>query len=939
MRVIGLLPALSLSLGVAVGLVATWPRAFISTLALAVLIAVAAWVRRWPRVTTAALVVGFASGGAAIATRAADAALHPPLRQVLHDAFGGFAIDTLGPPGRHDPLPTRAVILDDASPRDGFVSLRVAVRDVRVGTDWHPAVGTVVLSISGLAPPDRVSTWTAGRTIEAPVTFRRPARYLDDGVPDFERDVALDGISLLGSVKSALLVEALKPGGRVAEAAARARAGVRRAIERWVGARNVTSGAITTAVLIGDRASIPDEVRERLQAAGTYHVIAISGGNIAIFVALVAALCALSGLGPRASSLVTIVPLTLYSAIVVSGPSVRRAVLVAAIYLVSRLFDHRTRAWQAVAVAASAMLVLWPLDVRDAAFELTFGAAGALLVLSERLVLPPSWPLAARWALGAMAASLAVEIALLPVQAAAFSRVTLAGVILNLIAVPAMTVVQVAGMATVALDVAHLPAGAAGAAADWAARLIVGSASQVDRVAALAPRVPPPHTAVIVAYYASLALALAGPRRARPIVAGATAAAALVMLLGARVSFTGGRDMAPGEARLTMLDVGQGDALVIEPPGKPPMLVDTGGSPFGSGLDVGRRVVAPALWARGIRSLSTLLITHGDPDHMGGAPGVLASLAVGEAWFGIRVPRHEPSNELLVDLAARHVGARYLRAGTTMDLAGMRLRVLHPPEPDWERQRVRNDDSVVLEIRYGDVAFLLLGDVSAEIERAIVPQLRPARVRVLKVAHHGSRTSTSQELLDAWRPQLALISAGRGNTFGHPARDVLERLESSGARVLRTDRNGEITVETNGHAVRWTTYRDVTQIARITMSRSIGTMATGDPTTTMSTMVAPTMVQPRSAAPAVRVRRRSISTPPVTWTTPVKMRNHWPSPICSKSWNHIRRGLPSNFPYPMKMNRTPTAMAGSVRATDQAMALDRDVPGDAVDSNMAVGCL
>jgi len=108
------------------------------------------------------------------------------------------------------------------------------------------------------------------------------------------------------------------------------------------------------------------------------------------------------------------------------------------------------------------------------------------------------------------------------------------------------------------------------------------------------------------------------------------------------------------------------------------------------------------------------------------------------------------------------------------------------------------------------VAVLLLGDVSAGIERSLVPQLTPAPVRILKVAHHGSRTSTSQELLDAWRPQVALISAGRGNAFGHPAPDVLARLEGAGARVLRTDRDGEITLTTDGHGVRWTTYRDVT---------------------------------------------------------------------------------------------------------------------------------
>ena len=149
---------------------------------------------------------------------------------------------------------------------------------------------------------------------------------------------------------------------------------------------------------------------------------------------------------------------------------------------------------------------------------------------------------------------------------------------------------------------------------------------------------------------------------------------------------------------------------------------------------------------------------------------------------------------------------RFVRAGEAVDRGGVRWRVLHPPEPDWERRRVRNDDSVVVEAVHGDVAILFTGDVGAAVERAIVPRLTAAPIRVLKVAHHGSRTSTSRELLEAWRPQLALISAGRGNTFGHPAPEVVRRLEAIGARVLRTDRDGQITVTTDGRTLRWRTF-------------------------------------------------------------------------------------------------------------------------------------
>jgi competence protein ComEC len=146
------------------------------------------------------------------------------------------------------------------------------------------------------------------------------------------------------------------------------------------------------------------------------------------------------------------------------------------------------------------------------------------------------------------------------------------------------------------------------------------------------------------------------------------------------------------------------------------------------------------------------------------------------------------------------------RQGEELRMGEARIVVLHPPAPDWERQRVRNDDSVVLEVVYGDVALLLTGDIGADVERALVPALIPAPTRILKVAHHGSRTSTSSELLHAWRPSVALISCGRGNRFGHPAMEVLDRLSAIGAAVFRTDRHGAITVETDGTTVRVQTY-------------------------------------------------------------------------------------------------------------------------------------
>jgi competence protein ComEC len=266
------------------------------------------------------------------------------------------------------------------------------------------------------------------------------------------------------------------------------------------------------------------------------------------------------------------------------------------------------------------------------------------------------------------------------------------------------------------------------------------------------------------------------------------------------------RDRSAPFLRLTIFDVGQGESMLLET-GSHSLLIDTGGAPFGGSLDIGRRVLAPALWARGMRSLDSLLVTHGDPDHLGGAMAITDDFRPRQIWEGIRVPRHEPMQALLNEAARLQIPVTSLRSGQAWGEHGVHVRVLHPLEPDWERRRVRNDDSVVLEVVYGDVALLLTGDISADVERAIVPLLTPAKTRILKVAHHGSRTSSSSKLLETWRPQIAIISCGRGNRFGHPAPEVLKRLQDIGARIFRTDTDGQITIETDGRSLRVTTFR------------------------------------------------------------------------------------------------------------------------------------
>jgi competence protein ComEC len=780
MAAAALLPAIALIIGVSSGI--AWQpdaRVFVWMLPLLVAAAAAAWRLSNHRVAMAVLVAGFGCCGCALGSHAAAQAVNASLRSVVD-------LDA------REPTLAQLLLTEDASTDGVLTTLRGDIRAVRTTGTWQLVTGGVIVSIGGRAAAMRADEWRRGSLIEAPIIFRRPARYLNDGVADFERDAALDGISLFGSVKSTLLVRVVRPGTFADERAADLRAFVRRAVARHVGPHSPVSAAIVSAVLIGDRSGVPDEIRTRLQAAGTYHVIAISGGNIAILATILLVSLMPIGLSGRRAAFATLVVLIVYAGVVTAGPSVWRATLVAVVYLTARLLDQRTAPWQAMAVAGAVLAVCAPLDVRNAGFVLTFGATGALLYVVRRIHHTPRFA----WLAGSLASSAAVEIVLLPVMAGTFSRVTMAGLALNLVAVPAMAVVQIAGLVAVCFSALDSIGSIAGLLAHLGAAAIVESARLVELAPWLSFRVPAPSPWMTVTYYVGLAGALLIRR-------GMLRGAALFALLLSGLLIVSGYRFADDVAglRLTMVDVGQGDAMVLQAPGRHALAVDTGGRPFGSSFDIGGRVLEPALWARGIASLDALLVTHGDPDHVGGALPVIDDFRPAAVWQGIPVPRAAPLQEVLARAVASGANVEQRRTGEAHRLGNAQIVVVHPEVPDWERQRVRNDDSVVLEVIYGDVALLLTGDIGADVERQIVPRLVPAKTRILKVAHHGSRTSTSQALLDAWRPDIALISCGRGNPFGHPAPEVIARLERAGARIYRTDLDGEITLDTDGHEI------------------------------------------------------------------------------------------------------------------------------------------
>jgi len=810
--------SLSLAIAAAVGTAAgvfadpgaiSWARWLLATSALAAFLCASRrltrWAVRWG-------VVGLGAACVLLASGAHSAALHPPLRTLLEQRLGGFAIEGIEAP-RHDaPILLEGTLLADAALTESGALLRLQVARVWLGPCPEPAPGGVSLTVAGVLAADAVGEWRAGRRIRLPALLRRPARYLNAGVPDQERLLVRRGMSLVGSVKSASLVEVVSRGHWFDETAASVRAAVRSAMARHVAVRDPQSSAVATAILIGDRGSLDADVERRLQEAGTYHVIAISGGNIAILAGLILMVLWWLGIRDGWAAGAAVAILGWYAFVAGGGPSVTRATVMAAIYLSLRMIDQRTAPSHAMALTAAAVLVVTPLAIADVGFWLTFGATAAIVVGTARFGggnpfssaeapgakvegVPGGW---LRAPLVLLLASACAEAALMPIGALVFQRVTLAGLAANLVAVPCMAIVQVASMATAALDAAGIdaPASFAGLATHLAVRGLIDSAALVDFAPWLTWRVPSPSVGVMAAYYACLVAAVVYRHEA----AGRRASWCAVMLFAwiAIAPQTLARGFGDGRLHLTVMDVGQGDAMLVTLPNGRTLMVDAGGVSLRGDFDIGDRVLGPALRGRGVMRLDYLALTHSDPDHIGGAASLVKDFTPREVWAGTFVANHEPTIKVHA-MSDRHRATwRWLQKGDRLELGGVELRVHHPPLPDWERQKVRNDDSLVIELRYGGVSMLLTGDIGREVEQALIPTLDLLPVVVLKSPHHGSGTSSSQAFIEAVKPAVVVISNGRGNPYGHPVPYVLERYRSVGAQIVRTDQQGQIEVSTDG---------------------------------------------------------------------------------------------------------------------------------------------
>jgi competence protein ComEC len=609
------------------------------------------------------------------------------------------------------------------------------------------------------------------------------------------------------SVPPGETVAVVHPGGHsvrgvVAWVRGRAVAGILRALPP-------PESGLLLSLLLGIDTHLPPEVYQQFSRAGLVHLLVVSGAQVAI----VGGACLWAARAVRLSLAVATVTsglgVAVFAGMVEWAPSIGRAVIMTAVGLGASLVGRPRDRAATLAVAALLLLAASPRMLFDIGFQLSFGATWGLLYLSPMLQRAFAW-MGPRLA-AAAGVSLAAQIAVVPLLAVHFQTVPLAGVLANLLVLPLIGVLVPVGFALMPIVVvAPMPGDALLVLLRPVVQVILHLGQWFGTLSWASVPIPPVSGAMAALFMLALGggVAVGSGTWVLSHAMRWLAAAIAVLVVGV---WYGVAAQPPSFLTVTVLDVGQGEAILVQSPAGRAMLIDGGGEVGSarSGWDIGRMRVVPALRRAGVRRLDAMLLSHPHEDHVGGLPAVLENLPVGSVLDpGVAHP--SPSYlRLLRAVEAGRVPYRIARAGMLIDLgAGVSLAVLYPPEPipvlDGDRVHA---GAVIARLALGHAAMLLTGDAEVPAERYLLDRAVHLSSQVLKVGHHGSRTSTSPAFVAAVRPAIAVISVGADNRFGHPHPATLRTLADAAVVVYRTDRDGAIRLETGGHNWRVTTMR------------------------------------------------------------------------------------------------------------------------------------
>lgn len=651
-----------------------------------------------------------------------------------------------------------------------------------------------------------------GDLIRFRAKFKEPREFKNPGVFSWKDYLLSQCIGREGRIVGE--VEKVASGGFIVNSIEKIRARIRVSIEANLKGRE---RGIAEALSIGVQSGIDVGLRDAFAGSGLAHILAISGMNVGYVAALIYLVSRLIfGFFPwltlripvrQLSAIVTLPSIWCYVLVAGSPISAVRAAIMLTVFLLGVLMFKKQDLITTLSVSVVAILVLMPLSILDISFELSVAAVAGIILLTSEIMnffgdLPDRSTRKGRiiyWAVALVSVSLAAGLATVPFVAYHFKFISVLGFVANLIAVPVTgaflsPLVALAALTSLVSQWAAAPlwflSGIASNAFIWFAE------KSFDLGSILVFRFAPSWLEVVFMYLAVVAMVFLKKIKAKKVTLVFVAAFALIDF--------GSRNVIPMLGRnieITVLDVGQGDASVVKFPNGRVLLIDGGGIK-GSSFDIGRNVLAPALLKMGIHRVDWVVLSHPHYDHYRGLNYILKNFSPSFVWTnGLDAPEDENGDWTIFKKDASDAGVKFVEVGydgIAMDVQGVRLEMFRS---GLSVSKNLNDSSLAVKLDYGSKTFLFMGDLSKDAEYALLDSGRNLQASFLKVGHHGSRDASSAVFLAKVRPEVAVISAGEHNRYGFPAKETLARLEQSGAKIFRTDKDGAVKIKSNGNSI------------------------------------------------------------------------------------------------------------------------------------------
>jgi len=548
-------------------------------------------------------------------------------------------------------------------------------------------------------------------------------------------------------------------------------------------------------ILLGERGNISDKRRSDFSDAGIYHVLAISGLHIGIISGILYLLFSILRLPPLLRVVASIPVLLSYGVVTGMRPSVQRAIVMISFLSISATLQRKVDIVNLLYAIAVGLVYLDPSLPGDPGFQMSFLATWGIVVLYPGFARMLKPLLSARFAItrvlfSIVAVSICAQLPLIPVIASSFHKLSIVAPLSNVVAIPTMAVLFPSALLSVCAHLVYQPLSVPFAeVSSLLVTLLLDTSALMSRLPAASLRMGPFDVSTVVIYFALLyltSMVVDGKARVGSLV--------VAILLGCNIwlafdVFTGEPPM-----RVTFLDVGQGDGAVFQFPSGEVMIMD--GGPEREGWNAGERIIEPFLLASGIRRIDILAFSHPQLDHLGGLPFLISGFDCAAILDPGQPTSLRQYSEILRAAIERDIPVYHPRRGDSFREGDARVEIMHPGR-EWVGQLSALDDindvSLVARLTYGKISLLMTGDIERAVEEDLVHAYgTDLNADILKVAHHGSASSSTVSFLSAVNPSVAVVSVGRDNRFGHPDPSVMEMMGEKGIEVFRTDLCGAV---------------------------------------------------------------------------------------------------------------------------------------------------